>query len=74
MNKRGGTGVVVFIIIILILLAIGGYILFKSGAVINAIDPCESNFQQCNHGCGEGILSSICKEKCSYQYRSCKNG
>ena len=71
-NKRGGAGVAIFIIILLILLGIGAYVIVQSGALEKAIDPCEKSFQDCNHACGEGILSSICKEKCSYNYRSCK--
>jgi len=71
-NKKGGSGVVIFIIILLLLLGIGAYIIIQSGALEKAIDPCEKSFQDCNHACGEGILNSICKEKCSYDYRSCK--
>jgi len=74
MNKKGGAGVVVFIIILLLLLGIGAVIMIQSGAVEKAVDPCEREFSSCNHGCGEGILSSVCKEKCSYSYRGCKNG
>ena len=70
-NKKGNAGIVI-LIIILLLLGIGGYVLFKSGAVSEALDPCESRFNECNHGCGEGILSSLCKEKCTYNYNSCR--
>ncbi len=72
MNKQGGAGVVIFIIILLLLLGIGAYIIIQSGALEKAVDPCEKEFQDCNHACGEGILSSVCKEKCSYDYRRCK--
>lgn len=37
-------------------------------------DPCKSQFEDCNYDCGDGILSSICKEKCTYQYNNCKEG
>lgn len=43
-------------------------------AIGRVVDPCEREFNSCNHECGEGILSSICKEKCSYSYRKCKGG
>ncbi len=72
-NKKAGAGAVI-VIILLILLAIAAYFIIKGGAVEQAIDPCEREFQNCNHGCGEGILSSVCKEKCSYDYRKCQNG
>lgn len=72
MDKQGGAGIVIFIIILLILLGIAVYFIIQSGAVEKAVDPCEREFQDCNHDCGEGILSSICKEKCSYEYRRCK--
>lgn len=70
LNKKGGAGIV--LLIILILLAIGAFFLISSGTLEKAIDPCEREFTDCNHACGEGLLSSICKEKCSYDYRSCK--
>ena len=73
-NKKAGVGTVIIILILLILLGLAVYFIFQSGAVEEAIDPCERQFQDCNHGCGEGILSSVCKEKCSYDYRRCKNG
>lgn len=73
MNKQAGTGAVIFIIILLILLGIGAYIIIQSGALGKAVDPCEREFSECNHACGTGILSSVCKEKCSYDYRRCKS-
>ena len=35
-------------------------------------DPCKSKFEDCNYNCGDGILSSVCKEKCTYQYNDCR--
>jgi hypothetical protein len=64
----------VIVVILIILLVVGAFVLIQSGVIERALDPCEKIFSDCNHGCGEGILSSICKEKCSYDYRSCKNG
>ncbi len=72
-NKKGGAGIVI-LIIILLLLGIGAYVLISSGTLEKAVDPCEREFSDCNHACGEGLLSSVCKEKCSYDYRKCKNG
>ena len=37
-------------------------------------DPCQTEFEQCNYDCGEGVFSSICKEKCTYNYNQCKEG
>lgn len=74
MDNKGGAGIVIFIIILLLLLGISAFIIIQSGALEKAVDPCEKQFSECNHGCGSGILSSVCKEKCSYDYRGCKNG
>lgn len=71
-NKQNKSGKIIFIIVLLILLAIAAFVIIKSGALAKAIDPCEKEFSDCNHECGEGILSSLCKEKCSYDYRVCK--
>ena len=73
-NKKGGAGIV--ILIILLLLIFGGIvlILINSGTAQKALDPCEKNFSDCNHNCGDGILSSICKEKCTWEHNNCKNG
>lgn len=71
------------LITFLILLGIIGFIIFmviQSGALdeifegsgLSYVDPCEREFNSCNHECGEGILSSICKEKCTYDYKKCK--
>lgn len=46
----------------------------SGGGVSRVIDPCQRTLDSCNTGCGEGILSSVCKEKCAYDYRKCKNG
>lgn len=54
-------------------------IIFISGCTTaqTILDPCKINcediFQSCNHKCGEGLLSSICKEKCTYDYNRCMN-
>jgi hypothetical protein len=47
-------------------------VVFMSGCT-NPIDPCEQQLQDCNHACGDGILSGICKEKCTYDYNQCKS-
>ena len=71
-NKKAGAGVIILIIILLLLLGVATYFIIQSGAVEQVIDPCEKAFQDCNHGCGEGILNSVCKESCSYNYGQCK--
>jgi len=68
MNRKAG---IMIILVVLILLLFGAFVLIQSGVIHRAIDPCEKQFSDCNHGCGEGILNSICKEKCSFDYRSC---
>ncbi len=72
--KKAGAGIAVFIIILLILLGVAAFFIINSGALEKVVDPCEREFSDCNHACGEGLLSSVCKEKCSYDYRKCKNG
>ena len=42
-----------------------------SGSQIPFVDPCEREFSQCNHACGEGWFSGACKEECSFSYRRC---
>lgn len=72
-SVKGGAGIVI-IIILLIILGIGAFVVIQSGTLEKAVDPCAKQLDSCNYGCGDGILSSLCKEKCSYDYRSCKNG
>lgn len=57
-----------FLILGLVLLSA----LFVLGCISNPLDKCQRDFDKCNHDCGEGILSSICKEKCTYNYNKCK--
>lgn len=59
---------IIFVLIIGLLLM--GLIFTTACSSIN--DPCQSQFDNCNHNCGEGILSSICKEKCTYDYNRCR--
>lgn len=50
-------------------------IIFVSGCVSEIekqVDPCKRELEECNYECGEGILSSLCKEKCTYEYNKCK--
>jgi len=54
---------------ILFLISIIGLI-FISGCTIG--DPCSEKFEDCNYACGEGILSSVCKEKCTWDYNDCR--
>ena len=70
-NRKAGAGIGIFIIILLILLGGAAFFIISSGALQTAVDPCEREFSNCNHACGEGLLSSVCKEKCSYNYRRC---
>jgi uncharacterized ion transporter superfamily protein YfcC len=63
----------IIIMILIILLIVAAFFTIQSGAFERAIDPCEKELSDCNHSCGEGILSSICKEKCTYDYGVCKN-
>lgn len=73
-GRKAGVGIVIFVVILLILLGIAAFVIIQSGAFQQAVDPCERQFQDCNHACGEGILKSICKEGCSVSYRDCKVG
>ncbi len=40
--------------------------------LIPQTDPCEREYTDCMHDCGEGILSSICNEKCTYDRNKCQ--
>ena len=68
--------ILIFLIIIVLFLIVASGVIDKlfSGSGVPYVDPCERSFNDCNHDCGEGILNRICKEKCSYVFRSCKNG
>ena len=60
---------------ILVIILIISLVLFTSGCVSGIekqIDPCKKQFEECNYACGEGVLSGICKEKCTYEYNKCK--
>ncbi len=48
---------------------------FISGCseISKVTDKCKTAFEDCKYSCGDGILSSICKEKCTYQYDKCKS-
>jgi len=72
-NKKDKSNLVIFTIVLIILLVIATAIIIRSGAFEKAINPCEKEFSDCNYGCGEGILNSICKEKCTYDYGVCQN-
>jgi hypothetical protein len=43
-----------------------------SGCTNPFVDPCQTEFEQCNYNCGEGIVSGICKEGCTMQFNQCK--
>jgi len=64
----------VWLIVVIILLVVGAVILTQTDTIKKLIDPCERTFTDCNHGCGEGILNSLCKEKCTYDYNVCEKG
>lgn len=72
-NKKAKSKLVILTVILVILLGIAAFVIVQSGAFERAIDPCEKELSDCNHSCGEGILNSICKEKCTYDYRECQN-
>jgi len=76
-EKSSGNSFIWFILILAIFafLMIQGGVLDEAakGSGVPYVDPCVRAFDECNYDCGEGILSSVCKEKCSYDYRKCKN-
>lgn|GEM_PF-3271305 len=57
--------------IILVLAILSLAIVLTSGCTV--IDPCERNYTNCVHDCGEGILSGICKEKCTFDRNECQD-
>ena len=46
----------------------------NSGIIERAVatPQCELTYYSCVHDCGDGALSSICREKCTWQRDSCK--
>jgi hypothetical protein len=57
------------LLMIIILLSL---ILTGCSEISKVTDPCKSAFEDCNYGCGDGILNKVCKEKCTYDYNKCK--
>jgi hypothetical protein len=66
MNSRQKKILIITLIVLLILGAII-FTVVSSGV----FDACKNKLKDCNYGCGEGLLASICKEKCAYDYRVC---
>ncbi len=60
---------IIISLIVLILFLVAG-----CSEITKVSDPCKSAFENCNYNCGDGILSSVCKEKCTYQYNKCQEG
>lgn len=58
--------------IILLILILSVVFISGCSAVTKVVDPCKGEFDECNYNCGQGLLSSICKEKCTYEYSRCK--
>jgi len=61
-------------LILIVLLIIGLMIVSGCSEITKVTDPCKSAFEDCNYGCGDGLLNKVCKEKCSYDYRKCQEG
>ncbi|MFH1377097.1 MAG: hypothetical protein ABIH25_05675 [Candidatus Woesearchaeota archaeon] len=59
------------IVIMMLLMFIIGFGIIISGCTISNEAKCEIEYKSCVHDCGEGILSSICKEKCTYDRKQC---
>jgi uncharacterized protein YceK len=63
------------IIIVCIIILLFSITIMSGCKTIRQIDPCEREYTECVHECGEGILSSICKEKCTSDRTKCnENG
>jgi len=73
-TKKGGAGTTIIIIILVLLLLGAVFIVFQGGGIQKAVDPCERQFSQCNHACGEGFLNSFCKAECTSNYNKCGGG
>jgi hypothetical protein len=73
MGKGFGVFMLILIIVILILFLTGNLNSHTGAAVKKYVDPCETKYKNCVHACGEGLLSGICKEKCTYDRRVCKS-
>ncbi len=71
-SAMNGLGGLVLVLIILGGIIAAGLYFYQQGTVETLVDPCEKEFNECNHECGEGWFSGACKEKCSYDYRKCR--
>ena len=49
-----------------------GILLLAGLMLTGCVDECKNTFEDCNYSCGEGLLSKLCKEKCTYDYNQCK--
>lgn len=58
--------------LMLVFIIIALFLLMGCTEIKKVADPCRSAFEDCNYSCGEGVLSSICKEKCTYDYNTCR--
>ncbi|MFC1682087.1 hypothetical protein ACFL0X_00545 [Nanoarchaeota archaeon] len=56
-------------IIVIVAIVIVGLLIFASSDIF---DKCEREFKSCNDACGEGILSEVCKQKCTHERKVCK--
>ena len=81
-ERTSGSGLLKFAIFVLVVVIIG-FIVFaviESGALdeifegsgIAHVDPCERQFSDCNHACGEGWGNELCKTGCTFKYNQCK--
>lgn len=61
--------IIILLVGLIGVIAVSGCI---SSGVGSVVDPCERQFNDCNHRCGEGFLNSICKEGCTSQYNQCR--
>lgn len=79
-HKSSSGGVIAFFVGLLVIGVIIFFVIMianqggfsSGGGVSRIVDPCQSAFDSCNNGCGDGWLAGACKEKCSYDYRKCE--
>ena len=67
-HPKSNLRIVVILLIAIVIVSSG--IILVGGCTI--LDPCERKYTSCVHDCGEGILSDLCKEKCTYDRNQCK--
>lgn len=67
--KMKYTQIMAILVSVILLMTV---VLMGGCAAVQQLDPCEREYADCVHDCGEGILNDLCKEKCTYDRNQCQ--